>query len=78
MTVTTRHGTEVLSDAELKQRTASQSPAKAVKELRDWAASAGTGDRHAVWGLSGVYGEVAALAGTVVLMLGCPAFALYM
>mmetsp|Transcript_29310 Transcript_29310/g.73636 ORF Transcript_29310/g.73636 Transcript_29310/m.73636 type:complete len:477 (+) Transcript_29310:213-1643(+) len=41
---------------------------------KSWAESAGVGDRDGFMGLSGAAGQAIALLGTLILLLGCPAF----
>ncbi|KAK9792943.1 hypothetical protein WJX73_000881 [Symbiochloris irregularis] len=45
---------------------------------RQWHETAGSGDRKGVWGLKGALGEAVALAGTLILLFGCPGFAITM
>lgn len=50
------------------------SPAKAVLT----AMYCCLGDRNGVWGISGAAGAALSLAGTLLLMCCCPAFAIYL
>lgn len=51
----------------------------AVRQMLSWAETHGAGSHSSSpWGLEGVAGKVLAYGGTVALMLGCPAFAIYM
>ena len=46
-----------------------------TKERRKtWAQSDGAGRESSVWGITGLKGQVLALMGTLVLMIGAPAF----
>ena len=45
---------------------------------KSWAETHGVGDHSGAWGLTGVAGVALAYAGALLLMLGCPAFAIYM
>lgn len=44
------------------------------KAGKGWHETAGIGDRSGVWGIQGATGELLALAGTVILLVGCPGF----
>ena len=48
----------------------------ADKAAKAWHDTAGTGDRSGVWGIKGAAGEALALAGTLILLVGCPGFAM--
>ena len=51
----------------------------AVQQMLSWADTHGAGSHSSSpWGLEGVAGKVLAYGGTLALMLGCPAFAIYM
>ena len=39
---------------------------------KSWAETAGSGDRHGVWGVTGVAGEALAITGTLLLVTCCP------
>ena len=57
----------------------SGSPLEAgLEHVKTWSETAGTGDRHGAWGLSGPAGAIVAASGAVALMVGCPAFAVLM
>ncbi|KAK9809170.1 hypothetical protein WJX72_010602 [[Myrmecia] bisecta] len=71
MTVTTRRGTTVGVEA-------SADGGQATAKKKGWADSHGTGDRSGAWGLGGTLGTLVSYAGTLVLLVGCPAFAIYM
>ena len=72
--VTTRRQSAVQPGSQI-----SGSPLEAgLKHVKTWSETAGTGDRHGAWGLSGPAGAVVAASGAVVLMVGCPAFAVLM
>ncbi len=43
-----------------------------------WAETAGAGEHVGAWGIEGTAGVVLAYLGTLALMIGCPAFAIYM
>ena len=50
-------------------------PVTASKVRRKtWAQSDGAGRDSSVWGITGLKGQVLALMGTLVLMIGAPAF----
>ena len=54
-------------------------PAKEVLNGgRTWAETAGAGEHIGAWGIEGAAGAALAYAGTLALMIGCPAFAIYM
>ncbi|EIE25799.1 sterol delta-7 reductase DWF5 [Coccomyxa subellipsoidea C-169] len=45
---------------------------------KTWAETAGAGEHIGAWGIGGTAGHVLAYLGTLALMIGCPAFAIYM
>ncbi len=45
---------------------------------KSWAETHGVGDHSGAWGLTGAVGTALAYAGAVALMVGCPAFAIYL
>jgi hypothetical protein len=45
---------------------------------KSWAETHGVGDHSGAWGLTGAAGTALAYAGAVALMVGCPAFAIYL
>ena len=51
-----------------------------VQQMLTWADTHGAGRSGGggAWGIKGVAGQAIAYGGTVALMLGCPAFAIYM
>jgi hypothetical protein len=54
-------------------------PAKEVLNGRKtWAETDGAGEHIGAWGIEGAAGAALAYAGTLALMIGCPAFAIYM
>ena len=51
---------------------------KKRQAAKGWHETAGSGDRSGVWGISGAAGEALALTGTIILLFGCPGFAMTM
>lgn len=49
-----------------------------IQQVISWAETHGAGDHSGAWGIEGAAGKALAYAGTMALMLGCPAFAIYM
>ena len=49
-----------------------------IQQVISWAETHGAGDHSGAWGIEGAAGKALANAGTMALMLGCPAFAIYM
>lgn len=45
---------------------------------KTWAETAGAGEHTGAWGIEGTAGQALAYTGTMALMIGCPAFAIYM
>lgn len=45
---------------------------------KTWAETAGAGEHIGAWGIGGTAGHVLAYTGTLALMIGCPAFAIYL
>ena len=57
---------------------APQTRSAQATQAREWHETSGLGDRKGVWGIKGAVGEALAMAGTVILLLGCPGFAITM
>ncbi len=49
-----------------------------LQNIKSWAETHGVGDHSGAWGLTGAAGIALAYAGALLLMVGCPAFAIYM
>ena len=52
--------------------------AKKVLNGKTWAETDGAGEHIGAWGIEGAAGAAFAYSGTLALMIGCPAFAIYM
>ena len=48
-----------------------------IQQVISWAETHGAGDHSGAWGIEGAAGKALAYAGTMALMLCCPAFAIY-
>ena len=55
-----------------------QAAEKVCTTSKGWAETHGVGDHSGAWGLTGAVGTALAYAGAVALMVGCPAFAIYL
>jgi hypothetical protein len=51
---------------------------RSTNDRKTWAETDGAGEHTGAWGIEGAVGYALAYVGTLILIIGCPAFAIYM
>lgn len=76
--VTTRASAKALSPPAQEPSAANGVDEPQTDGKKTWADTHGAGEHVGAWGLEGPAGYAVAYLGTLALMIGCPAFAIYM